>query len=194
MKPVLYLALLSLPLLPATSRYDRLPAKQKIQMIETGKMPAGTQVTFNEKELNAYVRVRAVEVVPEGLRDPRVEIADNRATGYATVNLAKMRHAQGQNMGRLMNWLLDGERPMKVTGRLNSSNGVGRVDLERVEIGGNVIEGRALDLLIRTFVTPLYPQAKVAQDFELGYRMDRIELRRGLARVIMTPKKAARTD
>ncbi len=184
--------LLSLPPLGIPqSRYDRLPAQQKIDMITEGKIPAGTQVVFVQQDINTYVVAKAKEVVPEGLKDPRVEIQDGKAVGRATVDFVKMRHAQGQDLNWLFAKLLQGEHPVFVTGRVQSSKGLARVDLDRVEIGGSAITGRALDLLIRTFVTPLYPQAKVGESFELGYNVDRIELKPGLARVVLSGQTPA---
>ncbi len=188
-----FLLLLALPLLPA-SKYDRLPTQQKIDLIEAEKVPPGTRVEFNQKELNTYLAQKAKVKVPEGIRDMNVEIDSGRATGTAMVDLVKMRHAQGADLGWLMSWVLQGERPIKVIGKLASENGTGRVDLERVEIGGVAIKGRALEMLIRTFVTPLYPQAKVGQTFELGYNMDRIELQPGMARVVIAPNKLEAAD
>lgn len=173
----------------AQSRYDRLPAQQKIDMISEGKIPAGTHLQFPQQDVNAYLIAKAREVVPDGLKDPTVEIQDGRATGRATVNFVKMRQAQGQDLNWLLSRLLQGEHPIKVTGRIQSSNGRARVDLDQVEIGGSAIKGRAIELLVRTFVAPLYPQAKVGESFELGYNMDRIELKPGVAHVILAGKQ-----
>ncbi|MBL8212627.1 MAG: hypothetical protein JNK87_18075 [Bryobacterales bacterium] len=180
-----FLLLLALPLFPA-SKYDRLSTQEKLDLIEAEKIPPGTKLDFTEKEMNTFVSEKAKVKVKQGIRDTNLIIeAGGRVTGTALVDLAKMRQAQGADLGWLMSWILEGERPIKVIGKLSSSNGSGRVDLERVEIGGVAIKGRALEMLIRTFVTPLYPQAKIGQSFELGYNMERIELEPRLARVVI---------
>ncbi len=189
MSRAILLLLIALPLTPAPSKLDRLPPEQKIGMIQAGKVPPGTNLSFPEMELNRYLEMKAKQVVGEGLRKPRVEIEQGRATGYALVDFVKIRHAKGQDLGWLMRRLLEGEHPVRVTGRLKSANGVARVDLDTVEIGGSGLKGRALDLLIRTFVLPLYPDAKVGQEFELGYDVDRIELKPGMAVVTMAGKQ-----
>jgi hypothetical protein len=188
---VALLSLVVLPLLPApSSKYDRLPVQQKIDYIENGKVPPGTVLSFPERDVNSFLVKKAKEKVPEGLRDPKVVIRDGSAVGHAYVDFVKMRHAQGTDMNWLMRKLLEGEHPISISGKLTSANGMAKVDLDRVEIGGNSIRGRALDLLIRTFVNPLYPSAKVGENFELGYNMDRIELKQGVAHVLMAPKKS----
>lgn len=190
MHRVVICLLFALPLQPAASKYDRLPIQQKIDYIENGKLPPGTVLTFGERDVNSYLVMKAKEKVPEGLRDPKVVIRDGAAVGHAYVDFVKMRHAQGTDLNWLMRKLLEGEHPITVSGRLTSSNGMAKVDLDRVEIGGSSIKGRALDLLIRTFVNPLYPSAKVGEEFELGYNMDRIELKQGVAQVMMAATKS----
>jgi len=191
MRRLAFLLALVLPVLPApVSKYDRLPVQQKIDYIENGKLPPGTMLSFPERDVNTFLVKKAKEKVPEGLRDPKVVIRDGAAVGHAYVDFVKMRHAQGNDMNWLMRKLLEGEHPISVSGKLTSANGMAKVDLDRVEIGGNSIRGRALDMLIRTFVNPLYPSAKVGEQFELGYNMDRIELKQGVAHVLMAPKKS----
>lgn len=182
---------LALPFLqPAASLYDSLSADAKFDLIEQGRVPAGKEVLFRERELNDYLARKAQQVVPQGLRAPRVELRQNRITGYALVDFVKLRHAQGRDLGWLTRTLLEGEHAVKVTGKLQSRNGIAQLDLERVEVDGHSVSGRTLDLMIHTFVVPLYPEAKVGQSFELGYNVDRIELWPGLARVVMAAKPA----
>lgn len=185
---VVLLLILSLPLLPAPTKTDRMTAAQKIDLIENRKVPLGSQVTFREPELNTYLATRAQEIVPDGLKNPRLVIRDGKVTGTARVDFVKMRHAQGADTGWMMRKLLEGEHPVQIVGALKSSNGTARVDLESVDIGGVSVKGRALDLLIRTFVHPLYPNVKVGQSFELGYNLERIELKPGMATVFTVAK------
>ncbi|MBI3682991.1 MAG: hypothetical protein HY235_21680 [Acidobacteria bacterium] len=189
MKRVLLLLLLAIPETPGASRYDRLPAQKKMDLIEQGRIPPGTRLAFSEGELNTFVGLKAKEVVPEGLRQPRIELRESRVIGHAFADFVKMRHAQGQDLNWLLSRLLEGERRIKVTGRVASGGGIARVDLEQVEVGGNSISGRALDLMIRIFVLPLYPQVKVGQEFELGYKVERVEIKPGTAFVVMASKK-----
>ncbi|MBL8177457.1 MAG: hypothetical protein JNK48_22460 [Bryobacterales bacterium] len=187
-RAVLLLAL-ALPMTSATSRYDAMPTQRKIDLIEQGRIPAGTMLTFEERELNVYLQKKSREVIPDGLREPHVTLNDGRVTGKAFVDFVKMRHAQGEDMNWLMSSLLKGEYPIRVEGRVASSKGTARVDLDVVQVGGASLKGRALDLLVRTFVLPLYPNAKVGTQFELGYNVDRIELKPGAAQVVIAGKE-----
>jgi hypothetical protein len=100
----------------------------------------------------------------------------NTATGTALVNLLKMRQAEGIATNPFVERLIDGERPMKVTVRLESGGGRCTVHLLRVEVSGLAATGPVLDLLVSAFFQPLFPDAKIDQPFELGSNIDRIDI------------------
>jgi hypothetical protein len=159
--------------------------RAKWNLIKSGKARAGSAVTFSSSELNAFARSELPVVVPEGVRQPRLELGQGVVTGYALIDFLKLRHAQGQTTGWIMSKLIEGEKPVKVNVRVASANGRATVYLQRVEIAGLAVSGTTLDFLIRTFFLPLYPNAKINEPFELRDHMDRIEVSPGAARVVM---------
>lgn len=148
-------------------------AKQKLDLIEADRLRAGARVTLTYPELDAWVAREA----PSGVRNPHIRVAaSGTATGSAMIDFAKVRRAQGQPPGWLMSKLLEGERPVSVTVHIRSSAGVATVDVERVEISGVVIDGSTLDFLIQNILLPVYPDAAVGRPFELGHRIDRLDV------------------
>jgi len=155
---------------------DYVSAKRKMDSIEGDRLRAGTRVEFAPAELNAYAEKEA----PAGVRNPRVRlVAREMVTGSALVDFGKVQRAQGNSPGWLMAKLLDGERPVSVTVRIRSSGGRATVDVERVEISGIAIDGRTLEFLIQNVLLPMYPSAVVARPFELGHRMERLDVGTG---------------
>ena len=155
----------------------------KIEIIESGKAKPGTVYTFTAAELNAWARAKAPTVAPQGLREPRLELGNNSATGYALVDFIKIRKGAGEETNWLVTKLIQGEKRVKVTARIQSANGRATVYLQRVEIGGLAVSGSTLDFLIHTFFMPLYPNAKIDEPFELADRIDHIEITPAAARV-----------
>jgi len=153
-----------------------LSVKRKIQQIQSNRVPRGSTVTLKQDELNAYVRSEVGSVVREGIRDPRVELGDRRATGYAWIDFPKLRQSMGKPMGWFTAKLLSGERRVRVDAQIHSGGGKATVDLERVEISGVAISGGALDYLIRNFLWSYYPEAKIGKPFELAHRVERLEV------------------
>jgi len=164
---------------------DYLSARRKIELLENDQVPAGSLLSLSARELNAYVRGELPNVAPEGIRDPRLELGNGRASGFAYVDFPKLRQAQGRPMNFFLAKLLAGERPVQVSARIRSGAGTATVDLERVEISGLAISGAALDFLIQNFLLAYYPEAQVGQPFELAHRIERLEVRSTEVRVIV---------
>ena len=152
---------------------DYLSAKQKFDSIESDRLRAGSRVELSVRELDAY----AEREVPEGVRNPHLQLAaPGVATGTAMMDFGKLRRAHGYQTGWLMSKLLDGDRPVSVTARFRSAGGRATVDLQRVEISGVAIDGPTLDFLVENVLLPLYPDAVVARPFELGHRIERLDV------------------
>jgi hypothetical protein len=157
-------------------------AKQKFDQIEAGSLRPGTRVTLTPAELDAWV----IHAIPEGVRDPHVLLPSaGIATGTALIDFGKVRRAQGHPPGWLMSKLLDGERPVTVTARIRSAGGQATVDVQRVAISGLEIDGQMLDFLIRNFLLELYPEAAVGRPFDLGHRIERLDVARGNVGVVI---------
>jgi hypothetical protein len=68
---------------------------------------------------------------------------------------------------------------------IRSSRGQAAVDVQRVGISGLEIEGSTLDFLIRNVLLPMYPNAVVGQPFELGHRIEKLDVQtRGVTVII----------
>jgi hypothetical protein len=177
--------LLLIPLWLAAATGDYEAVRKKIDLIEADRLAPGHRVELTAAELNAYVAREVAEAVPDGVRDPRVQLGDRTATATALIDFGKLRRAQGSQPGWLLGKLLDGERPVRVTAAIRSSGGTATVDVQSVEVAGMVIEGRALDFLIDNFLIPRYPDAAIGRPFELGHRIDRLEVQPSAVGVVI---------
>ncbi len=163
---------------PVVERVSR-----RIDVIQEGKAKPGAVFVFTSAELNAWGRAKAKELVPEGLREPRVELGNGTATAYGFVDFLKVRHAAGIESNWLVAKLIEGEKRVRVSASIRSSNGRVTVHLTRVELNGLAVSGAPLDFLIQTFFMPLYPNAKLDEPVEVAEGVDRIVVRPGEARV-----------
>jgi len=160
----------------------------KLDAIESGQTKPGTVLVLTQPDLNAWVRAKAPTIVPEGFRQPRLQLGNGTATAYALVDFLKIRNAAGLETNWIIARLLEGEKPVTATAQIQSANGRATVHLVRVEIGGLTVSGSTLDFLIRNFLLPLYPNAKIDEPFELSDYVDRIEAAPGEARVYIKKK------
>jgi len=171
----LVLALWAAPLLPTTPP-DYQAVVRKFALIEHDRLRPGSRVVLTPAELNAYARQEIAGVAPDGVRNPRLELGPGTATASALIDFGKLRRAEGKPPGRILAYLLDGERPVTITARIRSSGGTATVDVQEVQISGVTIEGRMLDFLIRNYVIEAYPSAKVGEPFALGHRIERLDV------------------
>lgn len=160
---------------------EYLSVQRKLDDIEGGRLRAGTKVVMTSQELSGW----AAHEMPAGVRNPTVELGPGTATGSALVDFGKVRRTQGQAPGWLMSKLLNGERPVRVSVGIQSSNGKATVDVERVEVSGLQIDGQMLDFMVQNFLLAMYPDAAVGRPFEIGSRVDRIEVAPGAASVVI---------
>ncbi len=162
-----------------------LSVRRKIETIRGDRAAAGAVIAFSPEELNAWARVEIAAQVPEGVRQPRLELAAGGATGFAQVDFPKLGHSAGIETGWFLTRMLEGEKPVAVHVVMVSSAGRATVYLRRVEVGGVAASGVALDFLVRNFLLPRYPEAKIGEPFELGHRIERIDVRPEAARVLI---------
>ena len=148
-------------------------ARQKVDLIESGRLAPGARVDLSLGELNAF----AAKEAPEGVRNAKLVVeGQERVSGTAQVDFGKLRRAQGYEPGWLMSKLLDGERPVSATARIQSGGGKVTVVVEKASISGLVIDGKTLDFIVQNFIVPFYPEAMVGRPVQMGFRIDRLQL------------------
>jgi hypothetical protein len=173
------------------ARSDYLSIKQKFSAIEKQKTKPGERIPISSVELNEYVRTELPKVSPQGITEPSVELLGNNvATGRAKINFLQLQYGT-EKPNWVLRKLLDGERDVAVRAKVTSANGEATVHLERVEIAGVPIEGSALDFIMRNYVLPKYPDAALDRPFDLRYNMERLEVRPGVAYVVMKRQTTA---
>ena len=152
-------------------------AKRKALMIEADRVPAHGSVSFTAGEVNAYAAEEARQEVPAGLRSPQLTLGTGTMRGTALIDFAKAQTARGDPPGVLLAWLLRGERQVTVDVRVQSGDGVARVDVERVMVGNATLSGRALELVIEYYVMPRFPEAAIGRPFQLRHNVKSVDVK-----------------
>jgi hypothetical protein len=152
-------------------------ASVKLEKLENGQARAGETILLTPAEINAWVAAKVPEEIPQGIRDPRIEMGTDTATASAMVDFLKMEQSRGKTINRAMGLMLEGERPLKVSVRITSAGGKCTVYLTRVEVSGVGVEGAVLDFLINNFFLPLYPNAKIGEPVDMDFDIDHFQIR-----------------
>lgn len=175
MLPVLVAALLCAGTLRADDpAFERI--SMKLNLLSSGQASPGSVILFPPDEVDAWVRTRVPGRFP-GIRAPKVVLGTGNVTASAMIDFTKVLAGEGQPLNLALEKLFEGERPVRVIARIESSGGQAIVTPARVEVSGIAVTGSALDFLVKTFLLPLFPDAKVGQPFALDFGIDRVDVR-----------------
>lgn len=156
----------------------------KLDLLSSGRALPGSVITFSPDEIDAWVRLRVPALYP-GLRGPKLVLETGSMTGSAMIDFAKVLEAHGKPLGMAGALMAGGEHPVQVAVRVESSAGRAVVTPTRVEVSGVAATGSVLDFMVKTFLLPLFPDAKIGQPFEVGLGIDRLDVRADGVRVTM---------
>ena len=176
-------AILGLLLLFAADDFSSI--QRKMDDIVKEHLKPGARVFMSLAEMNAYLKAQADAIAPKAVHNTKVELAEGSGTASALVNFLELNKARGGASNWMMDKLLDGERLVKVTVHVRTDHGKARVDVDRVEVNGAVMQGAPLDFLIQRYVIPQFPNAKVDQWFPMDHHMDRIDIHPSGATVVI---------
>lgn len=171
---MLLLAAIGIAQAAPVSDYER--ARRKIALIEFEKAAPGSTIVFTPREIVEWARNTIPSYVPEGFSKLNIELGENTATGTASIDFARVRHAKETDL-TILDKLIAGERPVLVKVTVRSADGICHVDVNRLQISNVSATGYVMDLLIKAFVLPMFPEVKVGEPFALRHRIERISIR-----------------
>jgi hypothetical protein len=172
------------------NRQDAELLKQKVATIaEFGDHPSKQlrRTAVTESEVNAYLGYDGRTQLPAGVVDPSVTIlGTGRLSGRAVVDLDAVRRAKASPSWFDPTNYLTGKLPVVATGRLQTSNGTGRFELESASVGGVPVP----KLLLQEIVTHYSRSAQnpsginIDDPFSLPARIREIQVERGQAIIV----------
>ena len=152
--------------------------------IQERRAPRRTPVT--QDEVNSWFAYTSQSLLPNGVTQPQVTIAEGRLVGQAIVDLDAVAKRRSSG-GMLDPWsLLGGRLPVSVTGTLRTQDGVGRFEVESAAISGVPVPTTLLQELLTYYSrSPERPQGvRLDAPFSLPARIQRIEVGQGQAVVV----------
>ena len=139
---------------------------------------AARPVIIYQREINAYLRFQAASEFPEGVTDPDVALRSGGAVSLgATVDLSVIRDARARGPLDPLRYL-GGRLPVSANGLVRTLNGIGRVDIESVSIGGVPMPSSVLSELVRYYSrSDQNPDGiDVSEPFELPYGVTELRI------------------
>jgi hypothetical protein len=160
----------------AESRAVSLVATQKLERISSEKLKPGETVTLSENELNSYIQYDYAEEIPEGIRNLHVTVLKDHGVAEALVDLEKLAAVKSSPIAAMSAKLFRGERKLRASCRFVSADGKGKVEVDSVELDGQVLPDFLVDYLIASTVQPHLPDFEVGKPFPLANNLRQIRL------------------
>jgi len=173
-----------------SSKRDANLLKQKVATITAfGDRPSNQirRTSVSESEVNAYLGYDGRSQLPAGVVDPAVSIlGTGRLSGRAVVDLDAVRRAKASQSWFDPTNYLTGKLPVTATGRLQTSKGVGRFELEAASVGGVPVPKLLLQEIVSYYSRTAQNPAGINLDdpFALPARIREIQVERGQAIIV----------
>jgi hypothetical protein len=164
--------------------------KQKVASITAyGDRPSKEmrRTAVTESEVNAYLAYDGRSQLPAGVVDPAVSIlGTGRLSGRAVVDLDAVRRAKASQSWFDPTNYLTGKLPVTATGHLQTSNGVGRFELESASVGGVPMPKLLLQEIVSHYSRTAQNPSGINIDdpFALPARIREIQVERGQAIIV----------
>ena len=189
---VVCVALVTLAAEPRTTKQDAERFRVKLnRILQVGNAPQARRAQplstpLTDVEINSYLRYGAADQIPAGIVEPTLNALGNgRVGGRAVVDLDAVRKQKQRGWLDPMGYL-SGRLPVTATGRLTTSNGIGRFELESADISGVPVPKAVLQELLTYYSrTPQDPAGINMDDpFALPSRIREIRVGTGSATVV----------
>jgi hypothetical protein len=146
--------------------------------------PVPRTTPFKEIELNSYFRFGVTELLPVGLTEPSATLmGEGRATLRGVVDLDVIRNNQGKKSWYDPSAYMTGRIPVLVIGVLTTGNGVGRFNVERIEVKSVPMPKRLLQEILSYYTKSAeYPNGVNLDDqFTLPAQIRKVDVEVGRA-------------
>jgi hypothetical protein len=194
------LALSLLGVLPCLSGADKLSAaaartletKMGLLADPESREPASYQpIVVTEREANSYFKFRGSEFLPPAVHDPEIIIAPDLLKARALVDFDELGEfgAKTDDWGaRFLALVFKGKQEVVATGKLETSNGQGKVTLDSMTVGGTSIPPAFVNFLVQSYVERQY-KIDLSKPFDLPPHVTHIEVGKGRATFFRKPGK-----
>ena len=163
---------------PLTAEEGRRLEEKLVQITDHDARGATTRQTLvlPAREINAYLRFQGATLLPEGVRNPLLTLAAaGRIDARAVVDLDAVSQAESRGLFDPLAYL-SGELEVVASGTLHADDGVGRVAVESVSVGGVPVPRVVLDELVQYYTRSAeHPDGiDLDEPFPLPYRIEEV--------------------
>ena len=173
----------------AVSPEESRSAAQKLDRISLGEMAPGERITLTQGEINSFLAYDYAGLIPEGIRNLRVEFESNTGVVSGRADFSRLGEAQDPAT-RLLLTMLRGEREFVARVRYSAADGQARADVESFQVDGRELKGPILDWIVQNYVATDLEGFALGEPIPLGHNLNEIRLQAGQAIVVANEARA----
>ncbi len=165
----------------------------KIQSLSAPR-PAGPipPMTITETEANSYLKLHGREFLPPAVHDPEIHIGPKGVSSAADVDFDQLGKlgAQTNDWGsRLVAMIFTGKQRVEASGKLETSDGQGKVTIESLNVGSTSIPSGFANFFLQNYLEKKY-RIDLSKPFPLPVRVSHIVLGDKVATLFFAPTKS----
>ena len=156
---------------PAGDSSAAASAQRKVDHIKANgalAKPDPTPTVFTEQEINAYIASGKIQL-PEGVQSVHLVGLNGVVTGTARVDFDKVR--SGRSSNPLLS-MFSGVHDVEAEAHAQGSNGTGVIHVDSVALDGVEVPDFLLELFIKKYVQPKYPEVGTDSRIALPDKID----------------------
>lgn len=104
--------------------------------VRSGRPASTGTIVVSQGELNSFVNLTLAEQIPPEVSDLEFQLEQDQLAARAALNLDLLRTKLPDEGPALMLSMLSGTVPVELEGRIESAEGLARIELQKVLIGG----------------------------------------------------------
>jgi hypothetical protein len=159
------------------SRSAASQCSQKLSELATpSKVRSPKTLEFSQKEIDSFLHYEVSQFYPQGLQEVHVKLLNDLLSANAKINFDEIQSTENSAGNTWISSIFSGVHTLEATGKIKTNNGAGSYDILGVRLDQKEIPKPLVSLLITKLVLPKYPEAKPNTNFELPYKINRIEI------------------
>ena len=140
-------------------------------------------VQISDAEANSYLKFRGHEFLPPAVLNPEIHITPEHISGAADVDFDKLGQigAETDDWGaRIMAAIFKGKQHVLATGKLETSEGKGKLTIDSLSIGDTSIPAGFVNFMVQSYMERKY-RIDLGKSFDLPEQVSYIEMGSGHA-------------
>jgi hypothetical protein len=144
---------------------------------------SGAPVQVSDSEANSYLKFRGYEFLPPAVLNPQIHITPEGISGAADVDfdkLGKIGEETDDWGARIMAAIFKGKQHVRAAGKLETSQGKGKLTIESLTIGDTSIPAGFVNFMVQSYMERKYG-IDLSKPFDLPEQVSYIEMGSGNA-------------